>query len=347
MNVKSTGFTIAEYCEQMQAGSIIVNREYQRSSTVWPPAARSYFIDTILAGFPIPKIALYQKTDLQSRKTIKEIVDGQQRSQAIIDFFQDKLRITGRSQFSGKRFSDLDAPDQQRFIEYQIDVDLFVAATDDEIRQMFRRINSYTVPLNPEEQRHATHQGEFKWFIIEVTQKYAGMLKQIGVFSERNLSRMNDAKLLTEVCIALENGIETYSKKKLDAMYEKHDKKFPNEQWLSKQIDIAFGKIAEWEELHNGSLMKPANVYSLMLSTMHMHEPVPVLTPVFPNPSGCGAPKVVERNLTILATALEQDNSSEELREFVRACAEATNTKHNREIRFRWLCRAQGPELFG
>jgi len=258
----------------MQAGSIVVNREYQRSSAVWPPAARSYLIDTILSGFPMPKISLYQKTDLQSRKTIKEIVDGQQRSQTISEFFKDRLRITGPSQFSGKKFSDLDEPDQQRFIEYQMDVDLFVSATDDEIRQMFRRINSYTVPLNPEEQRHATHQGEFKWFIIEVTQKYAGMLKNLGVFNERNLSRMNDAKLLTEICLALEKGIETYSKKKLDDIYKDHDKEFLNGDWLNQQIDIALGKIVTWEEIHNGPLMRQANFYSLVLATIHMHNSV-------------------------------------------------------------------------
>jgi hypothetical protein len=329
----------------MQAGSIVVNREYQRSSTVWPPAARSYLIDTILSGFPMPKISLYQKTDLQSRKTIKEIVDGQQRSQTIFEFFKDKLRITGPSQFSGKKFSDLDEPDQQRFIEYQMDVDLFVSATDDEIRQMFRRINSYTVPLNPEEQRHATHQGEFKWFIIEVTQKYAGMLKNIGVFNERNLSRMNDAKLLTEVCLALEKGIETYSKKKLDDIYKDHDKEFPNEDWINQQIDIALGKIAIWEEIHNGPLMRQANFYSLVLAIIHMYNPVSVFAPILPTPISYGTPEIVGTNLTLLATALEQENPPEPLTEFVHACTEATNTKNNREIRFRWLCHAQGPEL--
>ena len=331
----------------MQAGSIIVNREYQRSSTVWPPNARSYLIDTILSGFPMPKVSLYQKTDLQSRRTIKEIVDGQQRSQAILDFFKDTLRITGPSQFSGKKFSDLDEPDQQRFVEYQIDADLFISATDDEIRQMFRRINSYTIPLNPEEKRHATHQGKFKWFVVESTQKYAGMLKNIGVFSERHLSRMNDAKLLTEVCLALENGIETYSKNKLDGIYKKHEKEFSNENFLNKNIDISFGKIIELESLHNGPLMKPANFYSLMLAIIHMHEHVSVLDPIFLNLVGSGTAEVAETNLSLLATTLEQDNPPAHLTEFVEACAEATNTKNNREIRFRWLCRAQGPELLG
>ena len=79
MKLTTTTFTVAEYCDQMIAGSIIINSDYQRSPKVWPPAAKSYLIDSVLLGYPIPKLSLYQKTDLRSRKTIKEIVDGQQR----------------------------------------------------------------------------------------------------------------------------------------------------------------------------------------------------------------------------------------------------------------------------
>jgi Protein of unknown function DUF262 len=158
-----TNFTVAEYCGQLAAGTIVVNKDYQRTDTVWPPAARSYLIETILEGYPMPKFLLSQKTDLKSRKTIKEIVDGQQRTKAITDFFEDKLRISGKTNFSGKTLKQLDEEDQQRFMNYSITADVFAGATDDEIRQVFRRMNSYTVPLNHQERRHAIHQGEFKW----------------------------------------------------------------------------------------------------------------------------------------------------------------------------------------
>ncbi|MDA2928406.1 DUF262 domain-containing protein [Acidobacteria bacterium AH-259-O06] len=330
----------------MEAGSIIVNREYQRSSKVWPPAARSYLIDTILSSFPMPKISLYQKTDLRSRKTIKEIVDGQQRSQAIYDFFNNTLRITGPSRWAGKRFLDLEEPDQQRFIEYQIDADLFVAATDDEIRQMFRRINSYTVPLNPEEQRHATHQGAFKWFVVGETEKYASTLKQIGVFKERALSRMADAKLITELCLALSSGMETYSKKKLDNFYRVHEVEFPSQERMSAYFATGFGVISEWHDLHGGALMKPANLYSLFLAVIHMREPISVFESVFSASSFVrGSEEILLANLTALSAALEADSAPLSFRGFFDASDQATNTKRNRETRFRWLCRAHGSEL--
>src|ERR1035438_1261550 len=108
MQVTASNFTVAEYCEQMRGGGIVVNHDYQRSDKVWPPAARSYLIETILLGYPMPKLALHQTTDLKTRRTKKEIVDGQQRSQAIFDFFEDKLRLSGNTEFARRTYSQLD-----------------------------------------------------------------------------------------------------------------------------------------------------------------------------------------------------------------------------------------------
>jgi len=134
MKSNTTTFTIAEYVKQMQQGDIKVNKDYQRSNVVWPVAARSYLIDTILKGYPVPKLSLYQKTELKTRVTIKEIVDGQQRSQAVRDFFEGKFRISGHSTFTGRLFEQLEPEDQTAFISYPLSADVFAAATDSEVR---------------------------------------------------------------------------------------------------------------------------------------------------------------------------------------------------------------------
>lgn len=349
MNVTTTAFTVAEYCEQMKKGSISVNHEYQRSPGVWPTAARSYLIDTMLLGYPIPKIALFQRTDVKSRKTIKEIVDGQQRSMAILDFYDSKLRITGQSDFTGKKFDDLELEQKQQFLEYSISTDLFVNATETNIRQMFRRMNSYTVPLNPEEHRHATHQGEFKWFIVEVTESHANGLKQMGVFSEKALARMQDAKLFTEVVFAYENGIETYAKAKLNRLYSNFDDTFSRKKETRALLDAAMDELLDLNELHDTALMKAFNVYSLMLGIMHFRKPAPTLKSVLGRMPGKLASRDVRvANLSKLAKCLEADSAddvSARLQPYYKACSKATNTKTNREIRFDWICRALSGQM--
>jgi len=344
VQVTSTSFTIAEYCSQMERKEIIVNREYQRSPKIWPPAARSYLIDTILLGFPIPKLSLYQRTDLKTRKTIKEIVDGQQRSQALFDFYSGALRISGKSAYSGRVYSQLDEPDQQRFLAYALSVDIFVGATPEEIRQVFRRMNSYTVPLNPQEKRHATHQGAFKWFIVEAAEKYAQLLKDIGVFTEAQLSRMADASLLTEIVLAMVEGIQSASEAKLDNLYASRSAAFSEADEIGPRLQQAFDDVLNWAPLHNSPLMRSYNFYTLILAASHTGQPISVLKPLFPlDHSSRGDTGVVLSNLTALAEALEQP--SERFWEFVEATEKATNRIQQRQTRFRWLCRALQPQL--
>ena len=246
MQVTASSFTVAEYCEQMRNGAITVNHDYQRTDKVWPPAARSYLIETILLGYPMPKLALHQTTDLKTKKTRKEIVDGQQRSQAIYDFLEDKLRLSSKTGFGRSTYSQLQPEQQQRFVDYSLTVDLYVGATPEDIRQVFRRMNSYTVPLNPQEKRHATHQGELKWFIVDMTERYADALKQLGVFKEKQLSRMADAALLSDLFYTFKTGIRSASDASLDKFYTENEAEFPEAGSYTTRFVNAMDIIVDW-----------------------------------------------------------------------------------------------------
>lgn len=330
----------------MEKGSITINRDYQRSDAVWPPAARSYLIDTILHGFPIPKFCLSQKTDLRSRKTVKEIVDGQQRSKAILDFYENKFRLTGKSEFSGRSYDQLDQGDKQRFISYSISADVFVGATDNEIRQVFRRMNSYTVPLNPQEKRHATHQGELKWFIVEVTERYENTLKSIGVFTEKQLSRMQDSGLLSEIVMTMLTGIKTASQSLLNKFYTDKDAEFPEEQDMSTRIDQAFTHILRWEQIHNTTLMKPFQFFTFFLAISHALKPLSVLNSVYQASAlRTFNDDIVLANLGAISEALDAEDPPEFLINFVSASRAGTNTKINREMRFKTYSTAMRPQM--
>ena len=344
MHVVASQMTVADYCGGLDGGAIIVNRQYQRSDRIWPEPARSFLIETILLGYPMPKLSLHQVTDVKSRKTIKEIVDGQQRSHALLDFFHDNLRLSRRSRVQGaegKLYSQLAQELQGRFLDYGLSIDLFVSATSQEIREVFRRINSYNVPLNPEEQRHATYQGELKWFIYDLTEQYSPLLERIGTFSGKQLVRMADAKLLTEIGHALEFGITTTSKRDLDRLYEDHDSAFEAEAEYRERFGRAFDAIARYEPVHGGPIVKPYNLYSLLLALMHVFTPIPLLQDLFrldaPAEPGDG-PSIA--NLAALADALDSPERNPGFETFVAACAKQTNVKQQRGTRFQWFSRA-------
>lgn len=347
MQVTSSNYPIADYCRQLTNREIIVNRDYQRSDKVWPQQARSYLIETLLLGYPIPKLSLYIKTDVKSRTTRKEIVDGQQRSTAIFAYFNDEFAIStsSRSRFAGKKLSQLDEADIASFIDYQLSVDIFTAATDFDIREVFRRMNSYTVPLNPSEQRYATHQGVFKWFIANLTSKYSQTLINLKIFSERTLVRMNDATLFTEIIMSINEGIFSSNDSKITKFYGSNEKEFPRANEYENRIDEIFQHLINWEELRSTSLMKPYNFYSLALAITHHLAPVESLQELYHigEPTQFDRGSII-RNLSFLASIQEDGTYIDpEYSSFLGACSAGTNRINQRETRFKFYCYALNP----
>ncbi|HEY5582301.1 MAG TPA: DUF262 domain-containing protein [Rhodoferax sp.] len=343
MKVNSTSYTVAEYCQQMTDRSITVNRNYQRSNAIWPAAARSFLIDSMLSGFPIPKLSLYQKTDLKTRKTVKEIVDGQQRSQAVLDFFNDELRLSTKGDFLGLSYSKLSEEYQQAFLSYQLSVDVFVDATESDIRELFRRVNSYNVPLNPQEIRHATYQGKFKWFLLEMANMYSQVFKEMGVLSESQMARMEDAKFIGDICVGLDDGIISASEARIDKIYKKYDKDFLPEDQYRSFLQSAIDQALTHRDVLGEGLTKRYQFYCLLLAFIHVKNPIEKLQPVFQSDGNGGMDtQRIRENLSRLAEVASTGNAygDPELQAFVAASAKTTDRKEQRETRFKAFCRA-------
>jgi hypothetical protein len=286
-------------------------------------------------------LALHQTTDLKSKKTRKDIVDGQQRSQAIYDFLDDKLRLSGKTEFGRCTYSQLQPEQQQKFLDYSLTVDLFVGATPEDIRQVFRRMNSYTVPLNPQEKRHATHQGELKWFIVEMTERYADTLKQLGVFREKQLSRMADAALLSDVFFTFQAVIKSASEVSIDRFYTENETAFPNSRECADRLIQAMNWIVEWKEIRESALMKSYNFYTLLLAVTHAQNPLATLNSDFNRQSPIHLDNSYALpNLTTLSAALDEPSAFPSLSPYVSACSKSTNRIEQRRTRFVWLSRA-------
>lgn len=337
---------VLDFCEGLKSGEYSVNRDYQRSDKVWPANAKSFLIETILLEFPVPKLSVHQNLDLKSRKMVKEIVDGQQRSYAILEFFQNRLRLSKSletDRFANRTFDELDDADQRTFLDYGLNFDVFASATDDDVREVFRRMNSFTIPLNPEESRHATYQGDFKWFINALSKKYDEAFAAAGVFATKQLNRMADAKLLTELSSALLHGITTTSKATLDKVYRDNDAQFATESTMREAIEAALDAALFESDIAGTALTKPFNFYSLTLAHAHVQNVMPV-------PGSFDFPTVQQfesgdrlYNLSVLAEALQSDEDGRvdaELSAFVSAAKDRTNVASQRETRFKYFVSA-------
>ncbi len=342
MKIDNQRIPVVDFCNSIRSNDVRINREYQRSDKVWPPAAKSFLIETILLDYPIPKLLLSQHTDLRTRRSHKEIVDGQQRSRAILSYFDGEFRISKDSEedrLAGRGLEELEEEDRKRFLDYGLAIDLMVGATPDQIRETFRRINSYTVPLNPEEHRHAVFQGAFKWFMHDLTKRFDESFIRIGLFDQKALVRMKDAKLLCEVVHAILHGVVTTSRRHLDALYKSRDKEFPEREEIDRRLTGAMDFLLDQTDLHNGALMKPYLVYSLLLAIVQVAAPIETLTEVFDSGGRSLDSQGAAARLSQLADAIDAD-SDEEFRDFIDASSSRTNVAKQRQVRMEHFCRA-------
>jgi hypothetical protein len=200
---------------------------------------------------------------------------------------------------------------------------------------------------------------------VGATEEDIRQVSRLGVFNERQLSRMNDAALFTETVLAIKDGIQTASRSKLDNIYKTNEEEFLGETDYKNQIGRAIDQIVRLEPIHNGPLMKPYSFYTLMLAVTNFQEPVDSLCAVYrPTRIGIADVDIALSNLSMLADALEGSDLDDEdaqptgetedveaateprpFAKFIEACSEATNTKKQREERFRWLSRALEPQL--
>ncbi len=137
--------------------------EYQRGK-VWSKDKQQLLIDTILKKMHIPPI--YFRV---LENGYYECVDGQQRCTAVFDFFDDKFSLSKKysAEFGGKFFKELPTEIQDRFYDYEIMVFEIVNASDDETKEMFKRLQK-GMPLTAGEKLKA-ETGNIRNFILELT----------------------------------------------------------------------------------------------------------------------------------------------------------------------------------
>ncbi len=134
---------------------------YQRSS-VWKLEQKQMLIDSILRKIDIPKIYL---REVKNTYYQYEIIDGQQRMRAIWDFLKDELSLSEEAEqilvkgklheVSEKLYKELDpSVVTERVHKYSLNIVIIYDANEDEIADLFYRLNNGT-PLTPAEVRNA------------------------------------------------------------------------------------------------------------------------------------------------------------------------------------------------
>jgi len=252
---------------------------FQRNP-VWTTAQKSYLIDTILLGYPIPELYM-QDTVSSSGKEEYVVVDGQQRLRACLDFVSGAYSLEGNDvtlRWRELKFDDLEPEEKQRIFAYKFVVRVLPALPDDELRKIFARLNRNVVALNSQELRNATYWGAFITTIHTLADE--AMWSETGLFSANDYRRMLDHEFISELAIAYLHGAQN-KKDKLDHYYqlyesafERQDEVMANFRTISREIQqvIPNLRLTRWKkksDFYSLFLYFAANVNDLPWSSDH------------------------------------------------------------------------------
>ena len=167
MSITPRGMSLQEAYRNYSEGKFLVNRKYQRK-LVWTVDEKEYLIDSIVKDLPIPLILLAQTEDGKL-----EIIDGLQRLNAIVSFIENRFSInskyfditqSSRAMQSAKEGVFVPIKDQNilldpktcaNFLDYQLAITIYPTNDENEITNIFGRINSGGKQLSPQEKRQA------------------------------------------------------------------------------------------------------------------------------------------------------------------------------------------------
>ena len=344
-------YAVADLLNWLDEKTLVINREYQRSAKIWPTPAKAYLIDTILRGYPIPKIYLRTRIHAPTRRAYREVVDGQQRLAAIRSYVNDEFPL-GNSvemygEFAGLKYSQLDEA-RQTILAYPISVEQLMNVPDSEVINIFQRLNTYNYNLSDQELRHGKYQGAFKNAVTETSRRWEYLWSHYQILGNRARIRMADDELMAQMFGVLLEGVTDGGQRKIESLYKAYDSELP--PGLVKDADRTIQYILDnLSPALDLELARAPHFLMLFAAVAHALRSIPpgAMSDSMPpqEPAALTDLPAALANLSVLADALERDYREipPHLAGFRDASSGSTQRIKSRRIRFPWYYKALLP----
>lgn len=247
--------------------SLDIAPNFQRHA-VWTNVQKSFLIDTILNGLPIPEIYMQDPVSVDGIER-HIVVDGQQRIRSVLEFVENELVLEGEDvarHWRGRRFDDLTNDEKRTVFAYK-----FVARilppqlSEDQIRAVFTRINKNVEALTDQELRNSTYAGPFIQTIKELANEDP-FWSECGIFSANDYRRMNDQEYISELVVAHLFGPQN-KKERLNQYYAEYEEAFEDRLRIVsdfKKVTSEIGRLIP--KLRGTRWRKKSDFYTLFLA---------------------------------------------------------------------------------
>ncbi|MCB2006650.1 MAG: DUF262 domain-containing protein [Rhodoferax sp.] len=339
-------YSAQDFMAWRDAGTLVLTPKFQRRS-VWTTPARSFLIDTLLRGMPVPPIYVRVIQAEDRKRSLKEIIDGQQRLLAVLDFIEGKYRLsrTLDAPWKGASFDTLSPEHQTHVVSYGFAAESFKGISDAQVLDIFSRLNTYAVQLNAQELRNGKFFGLFKQSVDDLARQHLQFWRLHKIFTERDFARMQEVEFTSELIIAALAGMQD-KKKSIDAFYEDYDEAFAQRAVLEKRFGAVIDTINETftDGLGDTQFRKTPLFYSLYCVIYHRMFGLPgqrVITPKRPlTVEARGQLRDAVLNLSAVLDEAKKDEAvAARYGRFIQASGSQTDNLQPRVFRFTELYR--------
>jgi hypothetical protein len=248
-DISRTTFKVVDFLSWQKDGRLTLSPVFQRRP-VWSDGQKSYLVDTVVRGLPIPVIFIRDRIDLSSKDVTREVVDGQQRLRTLISFIDPSalpdfdaerdaflVKPSHNPEIAGMPFGRLPEALQQRILAYEFSTHVLPLDTEDrEVLQIFARMNSTGLKLNHQELRNAQWFGPFKTLMYELALEQLDRWRAWRVFNDDQNARMREVEVTSDLCMNAIDGLTGRSQARLDKIYKRFDEEFPQRDVVAERF---------------------------------------------------------------------------------------------------------------
>lgn len=257
-------------------GQIFIDNSFQRRY-VWEEKHKIALIETILLGYDIPAIYLWQQNpDPVTGEIRYSVIDGQQRIGAILGYLNNEYPLTKKyllakeqTDWDNKYFSELPDSYKQDIWSYPLNVnEVHRDVSLEEIKTMFLRLNITNKMLNPQELRNAQFNGKFIALAIELAE--LDFWRQNNIFSANDIRRMKDVEFISHLLIFLRYGMKTAtSQATINKVYDLYNSKYEEANEDKITVISILNDIESFlnllEEENKSRICKTTHIYTLFV----------------------------------------------------------------------------------
>jgi hypothetical protein len=260
----ATNKKIREILKATRDGALIPRPEFQRR-LVWTTKDKDKFIETVIKGFPFPEIYMCNgEINVETGEGTQLLVDGLQRVNTLNEYFDGEGDFT---HVLTKPYRLLTPEEKGKFLEYSVVVRDLGDLTQEQIIEVFRRLNSTQYTLREMEINNAIYNGALKKFCERVAEDE--FFERHRFFSASDRKRMGDISFCLLLVATMKNGYFNRESEH-ESMLSSFNEAFPYEDEYWTRIRRVLDFIEECGFEDRSRVWKKADFFSAFVELDHI-----------------------------------------------------------------------------